>query len=99
MERKRYQGLSAAARKVLDDHTGEATSRAHGEFTDKEGAAVRDQVKAMPNQTIVVPTTEQYKTMEAKLASITEEWAKETPNGPAILAAWKRLFAEAKAGR
>jgi TRAP-type C4-dicarboxylate transport system substrate-binding protein len=99
MDRRKYQGLPAAVRKVIDEQTGEAVSRAHGEFTDKEGAAVRDQVKAMANQTIVIPTTEQYKLMEAKLAPVTEEWVKDTPNGAAILAAWKKLFAEAKAGR
>ena len=99
MERKKYAALPAAARKVLDDNTGEAASRALGAFTDRDGAATREQVRAMPGQTVVTPTPAQYKEMEAKLAPITEEWVKETPNGAAILAAWKKNFADAKAGR
>ena len=98
MGRKKYEALPAAVRKVIDDNTGEATSRALGEFTDQDGAKTRDQVKAMSGQAVVFPTPDQYKTMEAKLAPITEEWIKETPNGAAILAAWKKLFAEAKMG-
>jgi TRAP-type C4-dicarboxylate transport system substrate-binding protein len=99
MARKKYEALPAAVRKVLDDNTGEATSRALGAFTDKDGAKTRDQVTAMAGQTVVTPTSAQYKEMEAKLASITEEWVKDTPNGAAILAAWKKNFADAEAGR
>jgi TRAP-type C4-dicarboxylate transport system substrate-binding protein len=98
MGRKKYEALPAAVRKVIDDNTGEATSRALGEFTDQDGAKTRDQVKAMPGQAVVLPTPDQYKAMEARLAPVTEEWVKETPNGAAILAAWKKLFAEAKMG-
>jgi TRAP-type C4-dicarboxylate transport system substrate-binding protein len=99
MSRKKYDALPAAVRKVLDDNTGEKVSRALGEFTNKDGAEMRDKVKAMPNQTVVLPTPEQSKAMEAKLAPVTEEWVKDTPNGAAILAQWKKLFAEAKTGR
>jgi TRAP-type C4-dicarboxylate transport system substrate-binding protein len=99
MERKRYAALPAAVRKVLDDNTGEAVSRALGAFTDRDGAANRDRVKAMAGQAVVTPTPAQYKEMEAKLAPITEQWVKDTPNGAAILAAWKKNFADAKAGR
>src|SRR6185295_13853820 len=70
MERKKYAALPAAARKVLDDKTGEATSRALGAFTDKDGAATRDHVKAMAGQTVLSPTPAQYKEMETKLAPI-----------------------------
>jgi TRAP-type C4-dicarboxylate transport system substrate-binding protein len=99
MEKKKYTALPAAARKVLDDNTGEAASRAHGAFTDKEGATVRDQVKGMAGQTVLTPTAAQSQEMETKLAPITEEWVKDTPNGAALLAAWKKNFADAKAGR
>lgn len=99
MSRKKYAALPAAVRKVLDDNTGEKVSRALGEFTDKDGAATRDKVKAMPGQTVVFPTEAQYKQMEERLAPVTAEWVKDMPNGAAILAAWKRLFAEAKAER
>jgi len=99
MERKRYNALPEAARKIIDAESGEAASRALGEFSDRELMAQSNLVKAMPNQTIVVPTAEQYKAMERKLATVSDQWVKDTPNGAVILAAWKKLFAEAKAAR
>jgi len=99
MARKKYEALPAAVRKVLVDNTGEATSRALGQFTDKDGREMRDKVKAMPGQTIVFPTRDQYKAMERTLAPITAEWVRDTPNGAAILATWMKLFAEAMAAK
>jgi TRAP-type C4-dicarboxylate transport system substrate-binding protein len=99
MERKRYNALPEAARKAIDAESGEAASRALGEFSDRELETQRNLVKAMPNQTIVFPTPEQYQAMERRLAPIVDEWVRDTPNGAAILAAWKKLFAEAKAAR
>ena len=99
MEKKKYNALPEAARKIIDAESGETTSRALGEFSDRELTVQRDMVKALPGHTIVTPTREQYAAMERKLAPITDEWVKETPNGAALLATWKKLFAEAKAQR
>jgi len=99
MARRTYQALPEAARKVLEDNSGEAASRAFGTYwktLDEEG---RQQFKHEPGHTIVELTPEQAQGWRAKLQPIYARWMQETPGGEKTLAAYRALLAGAAAAR
>jgi TRAP-type transport system periplasmic protein len=92
MARKTYDSLPAAARKVIDSLSGEALSKRFGAFTDEQTADWRERIGAMKDQAVAVPTKAQSAELEKKLAPLVREWEKQTPNGPALLAAYRDLL-------
>ena len=98
MAKKRYDALPSAARKIIDDNSGEALSRKHGVFNDAEDQRARDVLKAMPGQELVEPTAAQHEVFKKRLAPVGEEWAKSMPNGAAVLAKYRELLAQVELG-
>jgi TRAP-type C4-dicarboxylate transport system substrate-binding protein len=98
MARKKYEALPAAARKVIDDHSGEAQTRVFGQFWDAVDKEARSAVKASGKHTVVELTPEQTAKWRGLVAPITEEWSKSTPGGAKVLATYQELLAKAKSG-
>ena len=86
ISRKKYESLPAAARKIIDENSGEAASRAYGAWWDRENDRVRDEIKASPKQTVVTLSAEQAAEWRAKMTPMIDAWAKAVPNGEKILA-------------
>ena len=99
MSRKRYNALPAAARKILDDNSGEAPSRLFGAWWDHENARARDAVKASPDQTVVEPSPEQAVRWNQKIAPVIDEWADSVPDGQKVLASYRAILAKVVAGQ
>jgi TRAP-type C4-dicarboxylate transport system substrate-binding protein len=100
MAKKRYAALPDAARAVLDANSGEGHTRTFGAFWDGEQEKGRALVATPPGRhTIVSLTPEQDARWRRLAAPVAEEWAKNTPNGEVILARYRALVAEVKAGR
>jgi TRAP-type C4-dicarboxylate transport system substrate-binding protein len=99
MAKKRYDALPAGARRILGANSGEAESRAFGAFWDGEEARNRAAVHGMAKHTIVAPPPEQAARWRQAAAAVAEEWVKSTPDGEKVLARFRELLAEAKAGR
>jgi hypothetical protein len=55
-------------------------------------------VKKIPGQTVYKLSPEENARWEKALAPVTDEWVKATPNGPAILAAFRKEIANVRAG-
>jgi TRAP-type C4-dicarboxylate transport system substrate-binding protein len=99
ISKKRYDALPAAARKVIDDHSGEAQSRRFGAFWDSVQDEGRQMVKARGDKhTIVRLTPEQEKSVRDKIAPVAAEWARSTPGGDKVLGAYRELIAKVKSG-
>jgi TRAP-type C4-dicarboxylate transport system substrate-binding protein len=98
INKKRYQALSAAAKKVIDDHSGEVESRALGQFWDKLDKVGEDRVRAIAgHQVVALPSDVQARW--AKLSEpVAEEWAKSVPGGEKVLAQFRAELAKVKAG-
>jgi TRAP-type C4-dicarboxylate transport system substrate-binding protein len=98
INKKRYEALPAAARKVIDDHTGEAESRVLGQFWDRLDKVGEDRVKAIAGHSVVeLPPDIQAKW--ARFAEpVAEEWAKSVPGGEKVLAAFRAELQKVKAG-
>lgn len=100
MTKERFDALPAAARKILDDNSGEAASRGYGAFWDTVDREGRDAVKALgsKHQIVTVPP-EIAEKWRAAVAPITDNWVKATPDGAKVLATFRSEMADVKAGR
>jgi len=98
MSRKVYNALPAAAKKVIDDNSGEATSRAWAKWWDEDNERGRRTTKADPKHTVVKLSREQNATYKRKLDGAIAEWAKSRPGVEGVLDQYRRILAEVKAG-
>ncbi len=94
MSRAAYDKLSPAGKKAIDANSGMALSRALGNNTSQHGRDAAKKIAALPGQKVVDLSPEQQAKWKVILAPVTTEWVKTTPNGAAILAAYKDLIAK-----
>jgi TRAP-type C4-dicarboxylate transport system substrate-binding protein len=100
MNKKKYQALPAAARKIIDDNSGEAQSRLYGAFWDDVNREGRDMVKALGDKHQIVTLPPEIETKwRAEILPVTEDWAKATPDGAKVLAAFRTEIAKVRAGQ
>jgi TRAP-type C4-dicarboxylate transport system substrate-binding protein len=99
MAKKNFDALPAAARKVLEDNSGEAASRLFGEYWMNLDNEVRRQYKANPAHTVFDLTPAQTQAWHDKLQPIYTQWLKDTPGGEAVLTKYRALLEEVSAPR
>lgn len=98
MSKKKYESLSPAVKKVLDDHSGETASRAFGTFWDTERKDGKDQtVERGDKRTIVTLTPEQTAAWRQKMAPLEANWIARTPDGAKVIAAYRAEIAKVRA--
>jgi TRAP-type transport system periplasmic protein len=98
MTKATWDSLSPEAQKVLDKHSGVAVSRAFGAWWDGERKAGKDNTIARGDKrTIVDLTPEQTAAWQKKLEPLNDNWAKNTPDGTKVLAAFKAEVAKIEA--
>jgi TRAP-type C4-dicarboxylate transport system substrate-binding protein len=99
MAKKRYAALSPEARKLIDDNSGEAESRALGKAWDEVEDEARQAAKKDPKHTVITPSPELTAKWQAAVAPVTDAWIKATPGGDKVLAAFRETLAKVKAGQ
>ena len=98
MTKATWDSLSPEAQKVLDKHSGEAVSRAFGAWWDGERKAGKENTIARGDKrTIVDLTPAQTAAWQKKLEPLNDNWAKNTPDGTKVLAAFKAEVAKIEA--
>jgi TRAP-type C4-dicarboxylate transport system substrate-binding protein len=99
LTKKRYAALPAAARKVIDDNSGERESRTFGAMWDSEDEKGYRMVKAMHGKHVFASLTpEQTAKWRERVAPVVADWVRATPSGDKILATYRELLAKAKSG-
>jgi TRAP-type C4-dicarboxylate transport system substrate-binding protein len=98
MAKKRYDALPAAARKVIDDHAVETETRNFGKFWDKVAAEERDRIKALPEHTVVTPSPEVQARWRQAISGVEANWIKNTPDGDKVMARYRAILNELRAG-
>jgi TRAP-type transport system periplasmic protein len=97
MSKKRHDGLSAAARKIIEENSGEAQSRRWGEFYDELEIKSRENIVAKSSRhTIVTLQPEHMEKWRQKVLPVIDEWVKSTPGGDKVLAAYRAELAKVK---
>jgi TRAP-type C4-dicarboxylate transport system substrate-binding protein len=89
MSKASYDKLPAAAKKAIDENSGLGFSRALGNNTSKHSRETAKRIGGLPGQTIKALSAEQKVRWAKILQPVTDEWVNGTPNGAAILAAYK----------
>ena len=90
MNKDVYAKLPAKARQAIDRNTGAAASQALGASFDKIFGDAERAVRAAPGQVFVTPTpADKDRYVREVVTPLTAEWVKMTPNGAAILAAYR----------
>ena len=98
MSKAKYDALPPAARKIIDDNSGEAQSRDFGQVMENDDKAQRAAVMGMPKQTVVTPTAAQVASWRQKITPVVDQWTKAVPDGDKVLAQFKTELANIKAG-
>ena len=99
MSRKKYESLPPAARKALDDNSGEAIVREAAKHFAAQAARARAAVAQLPNHKIVTPPPAQLAALKEKLNPIVVDWAKERPGADKAVETFRQIYAQVKAGQ
>ena len=97
MNKESYAKLPEAGRRAIDSLSGEGFTRrmaAASQRMDTEGRAA---VAAMPNQSISRLDPAEERRWAERVGPVTEGWVKATPNGAAVLAAYRAEVIRARA--
>jgi TRAP-type C4-dicarboxylate transport system substrate-binding protein len=98
MSRKTYDGLPAAAKKALDENSGEAASRAWAKWWDDDNERGRAGAKADHKHTVVTLTEAQKESYRKRLDGAIAEWSQTRPGVDKVIAAYRKILAQVKAG-
>jgi TRAP-type C4-dicarboxylate transport system substrate-binding protein len=99
MNKGSFAKLPAKAQGAIEKHSGEPFFRRMGKVTDDMDVAGREKVRAMPGQVLSKIDAAEEARWKEKAAPIVQAWVKETPNGAAILAAFREEIKKARAGK
>jgi TRAP-type C4-dicarboxylate transport system substrate-binding protein len=94
-----YAKLPTVGRTAVDRHSYERLSTALGKASDAMEEFGRSSTRALPGHTVERLDPKEAAIWKQKLAPITEEWVRATPNGAAVLAAYRTELANIRAGR
>jgi TRAP-type C4-dicarboxylate transport system substrate-binding protein len=99
MNKASFAKLPAKAQAAIDKHSGEPFFRRMGKVTDDMDVEGREKVRAMPGQMLSkLDPAEEARWIE-RAKPIVDEWAKDTKNGAAILAAFREEIKKARSGK
>jgi TRAP-type C4-dicarboxylate transport system substrate-binding protein len=89
MNKDSYARLSAKGRKAVDDMIGERYARHVGEVLDGVNTENRSATAATQGQTVTRLAPEEEARWRERIAPVAEAWAKATPDGARVLAAYR----------
>jgi TRAP-type C4-dicarboxylate transport system substrate-binding protein len=99
MARKKFDSLPEAVQKILMANAGEGESRAFGKFWDQVQDETRDTTAKIPGHTLLKLTQAQDKSWHDRVEAVTDAWAQSLPNGGTVLATYRQIYAQVKAGK
>jgi TRAP-type C4-dicarboxylate transport system substrate-binding protein len=97
MNKDSFAKLPEAGRKAIDSLSGESFTRRMAGAATRMETENRATVAALPNQSISKLDPAEEKRWAQRVAPVTEDWVKATPNGAAVLAAYRAEIVKARA--
>jgi TRAP-type C4-dicarboxylate transport system substrate-binding protein len=98
MSRKKFDGLTAAGRKALEDASGEVQGRIHGKYWDEQEDVQRSKTVATSKHQVVKASAE-LDDWRKKTQPIIDDWAKSRAGGDKVLATYRKIVAQVQAGK
>ena len=93
-----YAKLPAQAKAAIDANSGYGPSKAFGMVIDANAREQFATVEKMPGQTQAFLPPDEKARWQARSIAMIDEWVKETPDGPRVLAAYRDGIARVRAG-
>jgi TRAP-type C4-dicarboxylate transport system substrate-binding protein len=98
MAKKKFQALPQEVRKILDAESGEPQSRRYGAFFDALANRIHQTISESKDHTIIKLTQAQEDLWKTRLATIREDWVRQTPGGQRVLDTFRAELAKVKSG-
>jgi TRAP-type transport system periplasmic protein len=99
MSKRKYESLPPAAKKAIDENSGEAASLAFAKSIDRQGIANRKAAIESGKHKIVQLSPAQLASWSKAVEPVIEQWTKDWPGGAKVLAAYRKNLADVAAGR
>jgi len=99
MNKQSFARLPKVAQEAIDKYSGEPYFKRMGEVTDRMDEEGRKEVQAMPTHQVTKLSPEQVARWKKLAAPIYANWEKTTPNGKAVLAAFRKAVRDIRAGK
>ena len=96
MNKKTYDGLKGDARRAIDKNSFAGLVRKYSEFWDRIQSGSKKKYGTLEGHTLIKLTDAEEKRWADATLKVHTDWAKNTPNGEAILAAFKEEIAKLK---
>jgi TRAP-type C4-dicarboxylate transport system substrate-binding protein len=97
MAKKKYVALPEAVRRLIDANATEKETRVFGAFWDVVQGEGREMARSAGHTIVDLPAA-QTEAWKRKLVGIEADWVKRTPDGANVLARYRALVAQVKAG-
>jgi TRAP-type transport system periplasmic protein len=89
MSKKAYDGLPAAAKKAIDDNSGEATSRWLSDIATRDEKKILDDLLKTSGNTVSVLKGDALAKWQAAFDPVVKDWISTTPNGQQLIDGFK----------
>jgi TRAP-type C4-dicarboxylate transport system substrate-binding protein len=99
MNKKVYDNLPPAAKALIDKHSGEQMSRRFGAVHDGIQKDRHERTAANKDNTMITPSAEELKKLDAVMSPVITTWVKDHPNGAALHNALKEELAKIRASQ
>ena len=100
VSRKKYDAMPADARRALDMFSGDAVNKEFAKHFIDQANDGRDATAKSGTHQFVKPSPVQLANWEKKIGQpVIDDWVKVTPDGAQVLAKFKELYAQVKAGK
>jgi TRAP-type C4-dicarboxylate transport system substrate-binding protein len=99
MNKASFAKLPAASQAAIDKLSGEPMARRYGKAVDANDQSGQNSVKAMAGHSVTELDPAEAARWKQRLAPVTEEWAKATPDGARVLAAFREEITKVRSGK
>src|SRR6185436_14217921 len=99
MNKASYEKLPDAAKKAIDRNAGYEASKGIGAVTDQSFDATENFLKTAPGHTVASLDPAEKQRWLTRIQPVIDKWVADTPNGAAILAAFRAEVAKIREGK
>jgi len=94
MNNKSYEKLGDKGRAIIDKESGAPWATAIGKILDGDDKAEAERVGKTAGETVAQLSAAEQAQWKARVQSVVDDWTKRTPNGAAVLAAYREEVAK-----
>jgi len=99
MNKAAYARLPQKAKQAIDQFSGEPFSARLGKAADGAARAQSQQASTMSGQTVTGIPENEIEEWKSRIKSVVDTWASNTPNGAAVLAAFREEIRRIRSGK